>query len=259
MKKVVFLPYLVGFLLILSVTNALSQGWVITEADNSMTYISDGWIKSITSDEEMQDITFMFNANKDIIIMVDDANERYAKGSGEDYCNAMKSMRDEMNKKMPPEQLKMMEDMINEQKAKPIPKVTVEKGDGEEIAGFQTEKYAVYADGELFEEKWITTDQSLKNILDIVTITQELTSKIVKCGVPDESFLKSSPEFSPEYKKLEIAGIELKSIRYEFGSEDLQTDVISLEKEDIDSSEFEVPDGYSELSFKDIILAMSGM
>jgi hypothetical protein len=259
MKKVVFLPYLVGILFILSVINAHSQGWIMTEADNSMTYISDGWIKAITSDEEMQDLTFMFNADKDIIIMVDDANERYAKGSGQDYCNAMKSMRDEMNKKMSPEQLKMMEDMISEQKAKPAPRVTVEKGEGEEIAGFRTEKYAVYSDGELFEEKWITSDPSLKSILDMIKKTQELTSKIVKCGVPDESFLKSSPEFSEEYKKLEIAGIELRSVRYEYGSEDLQTDVVSLEKEDIPSSEFEVPDGYSELSFQDIIMAMSGM
>ena len=259
MKKTAFLTYLISSAFILIGSNGRSQGWIMTEADNSMTYISDGWIKAITSDEDMQDVTFMFNADKDIIIMLDDANERYAKGSGQDYCNAMMSMRDEMNKKMTPEQLKMMEDMIGEQKAKPAPRVTVEKGQGEEIAGYHTEKYTVYSDGELFEEKWITSDPSLKSILDIVKKTQELTSKIVKCGVPDESFLKSSPEFSEEYKKLEIAGIELRSVRYEYGNEDLQTDVVSLEKEDIPSSEFEVPDGYSELSFQDIIMTMAGM
>ena len=229
------------------------------EADNSVTYISDGWIKAITNEEEMQDITFMFNANKDMIIMIDDANERYARGSGTDYCNAMKSMQEEMQKNMPPEQKKMMEDMINQQKAKPAPKVTVEKGAGEEIAGYGTSKYSVFADGELYEEKWMTQDPSLKEILDIVKKTQELTSRIVYCGVPDESFLKGSPEFSPEYKNVEVAGIELKSIRYEFGSEDLQTDVVSLERENIPASEFEVPDGYREMNFQDMILAMSGM
>lgn len=259
MKRITFLPFLVTFFIIITGFKTRAQGWVMIDADNSATYISDGWIKAITSEEEMEDITFMFNADKDIILMIDDANERFAKGSGEDYCTAMKSMRDEMNKKMPPDQLKMMEDMINQQKAQPTPKVTVTKGDGEEIAGYQTDKYSVFSDGVLFEEKWITSDPSLKNILDIIKKTQELTSKIVICGVPDESFLKSSPEFSTEYKKLEVSGIELKSIRYEFGNSDTQTDVISLVKEDIPSSEFEVPDGYNEYSFPDMIMAMSGM
>jgi len=238
---------------------AMSQGWIMMEADNSVTYISDGWIKAITHEEDMQDIAFLFNADKDMIIMIDNANGRYARGSGEDYCNAMKSMQEEMQKNMPSEQKKMMEDMINQQKARPAPSVTVEKGEGEEIAGYTTSKYSVYADGELYEEKWMTHDPSLKEILDIVKKTQELTSRIVYCGVPDESFLKSSPEFSPEYKNMQVAGIELKSIRHQYGSEDLQTDVVRLEREDIPASEFEVPDGYREMNFQDMILEMSGM
>jgi hypothetical protein len=259
MKRVAFLPFLFTLLIILTGFKTYAQGWVMTEADNSIIYISDSWIKANTNEEEMQDITFMFNASRNMIVMIDDANERYASGSGEDYCNAMKSMRDEMNKNMPPDQLKMMEDMINQQKAQPAPKVTVTKGDGEEIAGYQTDKYSVFSNGVLFEEKWITSDPSLKNLLDIIKKTQELTSKIVICGVPDDSFLKGSPEFSTEYRKLEVTGVELKSISYESGNPDTQTDVVSLEKEDIPSSEFEVPDGYIEYSFQDLIMAMSGM
>lgn len=234
-----------------------SQGWIITESDNSITLIREGWVKSISNDEEGGS-TSIFNPEKGVFIMIDEANETFAKGSGDDFCNAIISMREEMNKQMPPEQLKMMEDMIADNKAKPAPKVTVSKENGGEIAGYQTEKYSIIADGELFEEKWITNDQALKSIIDIYKGTQELTYKTVKCSVLDESFLEISTEYSNEYMKVELSGVELKSVSYEYGSETL-TEVLSIEKEDISPSEFEVPENYSEISFEDFLMAMSGM
>ncbi|MCK5470195.1 MAG: DUF4412 domain-containing protein [Cyclobacteriaceae bacterium] len=233
-----------------------AQGWVMSESDNRVTIIGDEWIKSISNGEEGE-LTFMFNGGRDIIILIDDVSETYAKGLGNDYCNAMKSMMEEMKSQMPPEQLKMMKDMINQQKAKPAPKVTVTKGRGEVIAGYQTEKYSINVDGELFEEKWITNDPALKSILEVYKSIQELTSKTVTCAVMDESFLKTSPEFSSEYKNVERTGIELKSISYEYGSPETQTEVISLEKEDISSYEFEIPDDYGKTSFKELIMSMS--
>ncbi len=253
-----FLKYLIAILIFLFIGyKSHSQGWIITESNNSITLIGEGWVKSISNDEEGES-TSMFNAAKGVIIMIDDANETFAKGSGDDFCNAMISMREEMNKQMPPEQLKMMEDIIKDQKAKPAPKVAITKESGGEIAGYETVKYSIIVDGELFEEKWITDDQALKSIIDIYRRMQQLTDQTVKCAVPDESFLKSSPELSNEYKEVELSGVELKSISYEYGSE-TQTDVVSLEREDISSSEFEVPESYSEISFKDFIMSMSGM
>ncbi|MCK5704994.1 MAG: hypothetical protein KAI29_27770 [Cyclobacteriaceae bacterium] len=255
MKSIFNYIFTIALFFLISIKSQ-AQGWVMSESDNSVTIIGDGWIKSIDSGEE-GDLTFMFNTSKNIIIMIDDANAIYAKGSGDDYCNAMKSMMNEMNKQMPPEQLKMMQDMIDQEKAKPAPKVTVLKGNGEVIAGYQTTKYSINVNGELFEEKWITNDPALKSILEVYKSTHELTSKIVTCAVPDESFLKSSPEFSSEYKNVERAGIELKSISYEYGSPETQTEVISLEKEDISSYEFEIPDDYGKTSFKELIMSMS--
>ncbi len=258
MKKNALLLIFAIFLSTINVMESHAQDWVMTDADYTVTYIGDGWFKSIDGSEE-EDITFMFNHSKDIIIMIDDANERYAKGSGDDYCNAMKAMRDEMNKQIPPEQAKMMQDMIEQQKAKPTPKVSVTKGSGERIAGYQTDKYSIHVDGELFEEKWMSTDPALKDILQIIRGIVEFTARTVSCSVPDESFLKGSPEFSAEYKKLEGSGVELKSVRYEFGDPDVDREVVSLEKEDIPSSEFEIPDGYSAINLKDLIMEMSGM
>ena len=190
--------------------------------------------------------------------MIDEASETFTKGSADDFCNAIISIREEANKQMPPDQLKMMEDMIADNKAKPAPNVTVSKESGGGLLGYQTEKYSITVDGELFEEKWITTDQALISIIDTYRRTLELTYKTVKCSLPDESFLKISTEYSSEYMKVEMSGVELKSVSYEYGSK-TQTEVLSIEKEDISPSEFEVPENYSEISFEDFLMDMSDM
>jgi len=234
-----------------------SQNWIITESDNSITLIREGWIKSISDDEEGGS-TSIYNPEKGVFIMMNEASETFAKGSGDDFCNAIISIREEANKQMPPDQLKMMEDMIADNKAKPAPKVTFSKENGGEILGYQTEKYSIIVNGDLFEEKWITNDQALKSINDTYRKTLELTYKTVKCSLPDESFLKISTEYSNEYMKVELSGIELKNVSYEYGSETL-SEVLSIEKEDISPSEFEVPESYSEISFEDFLMAMSDM
>jgi hypothetical protein len=185
----------------------------------------------------------------------------YAEGSPEDYCNAMKSMMNEMNMQMPADQKKMMEDMIAQEKAKPAPKVSVQKSGGENIAGYSTTKYSISVDGELFEEKWISSDASLNDLIRIriMNKTVDMTMKIAGCTVPDEVFLRNSPEFSEAYKNVERSGIELKSLNYEYSDGESGSDVVSLQKEDISSNEFEVPGDYSQISFNELIKSMSGM
>ena len=79
------------------------------------------------------------------------------------------------------------------------------------------------------------------------------------CSLPEGWPLNASPEFSTEYKKVESSGVELKSIMYEYGDAQTQTDVISIEKEDIPESEFEVPGDYKNVSFKEFLMSMSDM
>jgi len=235
-----------------------AQTWIMVESDNSVTYIKNDWIKSVEVGEE-GDFSFIFNASRDLIIIIDDANAAYAQGSGEEYCLAVKSLQEEMNKQMPPEHKKMMQDLINDQKAKPTPKVTVSKGTGGEIAGYPTSKYSINVDGELFEEKWITNDPSLNSILNVNKSTQKLMSKTITCALPDGWPLNSSPEFSAEYKEVENSGIELKSVSHEYGSAEINTDVISIDKEDIPDEEFDVPGDYENIGFKELLMSMSDM
>ena len=76
-------------------------------------------------------------------------------------------------------------------------------------------------------------------------------------AIPEGWPLKNSPEFSNEYINVSRSGLELKSVRYEYGSAQPQTDVISLEKDDIPDSEFEVPGDYENVGFKEFLMMMS--
>jgi hypothetical protein len=258
MKRIMNYTFFIIALFLVS-SSGYSQGWIITEADNSLTFISDEWVKAYESDMDEVPITSMYKPGSNLIIMINENDMVYAKGTIEDFCNAMKSIQEEMNKQLPAEQQKMMEQMIADEKAKPAPKVTVQKSGGESIAGYNTTKYSITVDGELFEEKWISNDASLKSLTQVMNATVDMTLKTVSCSVPDESFLKNAPEFSKEYMDVERAGIELRSIRYEYGSAEPETEVISIEKEDLSSDEFEVPEDYSEVSMKELIMSMSGM
>ena len=142
-----YLINLIVFLLI--TTNVYPQVWVITEANNNATYIGQEWLKSIENDEEGISIS-IYNLSEDIMILIDDNQEIYAKGSSIDLCNAMNSFRDEMNKNMPASQQKMMQEMIKAEKAKPALEITVSKSNGEKIAGYQTTKYSIFLNGGLY-------------------------------------------------------------------------------------------------------------
>jgi hypothetical protein len=255
--KNIFTFFLCVSLILFSAINVQAQDWIITESDNSVTYIANGWIKSIESEEQLT--TTMFNIDQDIIIMISDADEQYAKGSGDEFCSAMKAMRDQMYSNLPPEQANMMKDMINQQKNQPRPTVTVSAENGGVISGFQTKKYSIKVDGELFEEKWITTDPSLNDLKEAYKHISKLTLKMASCSVPDESFLRTSPEFSDEYQQVELSGVEVKSVSYEYGAPEENTSIVSFEKSNIDASEFEVPDGYMEISFGELMMSMSDM
>ena len=245
-----------AFLLITS--TVYPQVWVITEANNNTTYIGKEWFKSIANDEDGMSSS-IYNLSEDIMILIDDNQEIYTKGSSVDFCNAMRSFRDDMNKNIPASQQKMMQDMIKAEKAKPVPEITVSKSNGEKIAGYQTTKYSIFINGGLYEEMWITNDSTLSNIMKAYRKILKELSKITECSVPDEAFLKSSPEFAKEYKEVEMAGIILKSINYDDYESNMQIEVVSLTKEDIPASEFEPPEGYKLVSFKELLMSKSGM
>ena len=235
-----------------------AQVWVMTDSDNSTTYIGENWLKSIENDEGRIS-TSLYSLSEDLMILIEDDRGIYAKGSSEDFCNYMQSYRDDMNKNMPESQQKMMQDLIKAENAKPALEITVSKSNGEKIAGYQTTKYSIFMNGGLYEEMWITKASELNGILNAYRKILKKSSNITECSVPDKAFLRSSPEFSKEYKEVEMAGVTLKSVTYDEYDSTIERDVVSIKKENVSAVIFDVPDGYKLVSFKEFVMATSGM
>ncbi|MCF6294868.1 MAG: DUF4412 domain-containing protein [Flavobacteriaceae bacterium] len=251
--------YLLTSLIFLVATwSNYAQVWVITEANNNTTYIGKEWLKSIEYDEDRVS-TSIYNLSEDKMMLIDENQNIYAKGSSTDFCNAIRSFSDEMNKNIPVSQQKMIQDLIKAEKAKVLPKITISKSSGEKIAGYKTIKYSIFMNGGLYEEIWITNDSALSSIMIAYRKILKESSKITKCMVPDEAFLRSTLEFAEEYKEVEMAGVTLKSINYEDYESNIQTEVVSLTNELIPASEFDVPEGCKLVSFKEFLRSTSGM
>jgi hypothetical protein len=96
MRKILSTLFTLACILMLN-NSIYSQGWVMEESNNSVTFISEGWIKSLPGDMDEIPMTSLYNPGSGIIIMINENDLTYAEGSPEDYCNAMKSM---MNERM---------------------------------------------------------------------------------------------------------------------------------------------------------------
>ena len=246
--------------------NVHAQNWRITESDNTVILIGEGWIKTLQGsdgyqegepneysgemydDGEEETIT-MYNSSENRIVMINEANQTYAEGILEEYCDALKSMREGKS-------AELLQNMIEQQKAMPVPKIIVTKEKGEPIMGYATLKYTIESDTGFFEEKWITNDPKLNEIVRVYSEIMKFSSQLVACSVPDASFLKGDPEFSEAYKEVQASGFEMMSFRYDSEGTESSSEVIQIEKGVVPASEFNIPEGYTKRSFREFIKAM---
>ncbi len=265
MKKHAWL-FILAFSFGLYTINA--QNWKITGSDNSIILMGEGWIKVIDGSDEYQEggpdeysdemyeedegeeetIT-MYNIAEKRMVIINEANQTYAEGTMEEYCDALKKMREGMS-------ADMLQNMIEQQKAMPVPKVIVNKEKGEPILGYATVKYTIESDSGFFEEKWITNDSELNEITGAYREMLKFSSRLIACSVPDASFLRSDPEFSETYKEVQSSGFELMSFRYDSEGTESSSEVINIEKGVVPASEFKIPEGYTKRSFQEFMRAM---
>jgi len=222
------------------------QGFTIEQTNGDMTLIDKGWIKEIYEDE-----IFMFNVEKDLIFFIDPGNEKYAEGSMQDYCDAFKTIMQTMKQSMPAE---YMEEMIAAQKNQPVPEVKIKhSGSGGDIAGYSTDKYEIMVNGELYEEKWISTDASFSKLIDFYQQVNKTGQTMEACSVLDEAFIGKDPESTEPYKDLENKGIEMKVVKHDYGYAETTIEIVDIQKGGIDDSEFLPPDGFRKLTFNEFI------
>jgi len=219
-------------------------GWIMFEQNGDKTSISNGRLKGTS-----EGVSWIFNSSKKEMIFIHDEQNIYWRGTIDDYCSNSAKMMEQMMKGMPEDQRKMMEQMMAKGNQSPGHKVTVARdGNGETIVGFKTTKYRVMVDDELFEEVWLTTDASImKAYKPLIPMIQKFNSCLGSMGV------EFTPEKSAEYQKLWKTGFQLKSIRYEYGNPEIETDVVKMKKANISDQEFEVPAGYQHRSFAEFM------
>lgn len=235
---------LIALAALLGMVMPADAGWVMLEQNGNKTLISNGRLKGTSAG-----VSSIFNGPKKEIIFIHDGQNIYWRGTVDDYCSSLATMLEQMIKEMPEEQRKMTQQMMSKENQSPDHKVSVVKnGDGETIAGLKTMKYRVMVDGELFEEVWLATNASLmRDYEPLVPILQKFSSCLGSMN------MEFTPEKSADYQKLWETGFQLKSVRYAFGSPKTETDVVKTEKADIPDKEFEVPAGYQQRSFAEMM------
>jgi hypothetical protein len=218
-------------------------GWVMKESDGTEMFVAKQKMASTWEGGGM-----VMNAKDKTMVLWDSNKQVYVKSTVAEFCTGTKDMFDQMMAKMPPEQAEMMKQMMGSQ---PDANVTVEqKGTGEKVAGYATNKYDVMNNGELYEEMWIATDKELMKDFEPFV---EMMTEFVGCSSSIASFGKKVPESTEQYIKLYTSGVVLKLVNHGRAAAQKSTDVTELTKEDVPDSKFETPKGYRQVDFGELM------
>ncbi|MCL4476432.1 MAG: DUF4412 domain-containing protein [Nitrospirae bacterium] len=236
--KLLELSFVIAAMLVFTVP--AFAGWVQVDSEGVTTLISEGMLKQTSRGDDQYSI---LDTKKGNIIFIDSKRKAYSRESIDDFCKAVITEMSKAKKNMPGE------DQGKQKGGKDAPKVSVMKGgDGGVVAGYSTVKYKVLADGKLYEEVWLTADPAV--LKDLESLFKTVMKKFEKCLSSVANVADSLPlavEESPEYKKMEQAGWQMRSKSYFGGGQPATYEVIRLEKRDIPASEFEVPSGYKKV------------
>lgn len=230
-----------AFFLLFALSNTVNAGWLISEADGQETFISKGKMKS-----DWDNGSVIIDAGKNELYFIDDGREMIASGNVDEICSEMKQMIESMMANIPAEQREMMKKMMGGGKE---PKVeVVKKESGGKVAGFETTRYEVMSDGNLYEELWLTEDKALMK--DCATL-MKMMGKFASCMQSMSAMgASASPEASPEYAKIYELGVIVKSVSHSENETGLDTEIISFTEKDVPDEIFALPDGYKRVSFQ---------
>jgi hypothetical protein len=133
-----------------------------------------------------------------------------------------------------------------------LPKITIEKtSEGEKIAGHETTKYLVRSDDELLQELWVADDLDLSSDIDVDDfLAYERTMSKSMIGRSAAAF--AALYRSKEYRDLLKQGYVLKNVTHHIsgGFERVAT---AVRREDVDGSEFKVPEEYRRVRLADVL------
>jgi len=242
---------------VLGLTNPSYAGVVVTDTEGSVIMIQDGKVKHSGGGQEKGSL-ILYPA-KNMVIIVNDRDKTYIQTTPDEFCNAIKAKMHEMMEAIPPAQRRMMEEMGMGRTHKV--KIRVEEaGNGGSIAGYNTVKYNVYKNDELFQEIWIAkgtpVEREIRDIKDIVVLSKKVEECAKGMGVMNEHMPLLS---SKEYQRIFEKGWVMKRVTHYTtppmmagGQRAEVIEVEGIEERGIPSSEFQPPKGYRRISIREM-------
>lgn len=265
--------YLLIITISLIVSFQASAGWVITQrsydSDEGLetALIEKVYLQNNKMKVVRDEVITIFNLNNEMITLLNSAKKIYWTGNVASYKveikNTMQSAMDEQLKNAAVAQKDMikkmyqgmMESIDNPSKfAGEEPEeydLQIERtGEKERIAGHIAVKYEVLVNGSIKEEAWLSESNRAYNEFDINKFYLVFNDFVSQAGTI--AFYQSNDKYVEFSKK----GFPLKSIDY-FGGYESISEVINLEKENIDPLEFVSPSDYKKVNLIEVGLGES--
>lgn len=261
------IKYLISIVFILFSLN-IKAGWIITQRN----YDSDQGVETaITEKVYLQDnkmkviqgqMITIFDINTETITLINTTKKVYWEGKVENYKTeikaAMKAAMDEQLANASSEQKEMikkmyqgmMESIDNPSKfageePEEYEMKIIKTDEKERIAGKLAVKYQILINETLKEEAWLSESDRANSEFDPVKFHNVFKDFIVQAGTT--SFYQSDEKYIEFSKK----GFPLKTINYYGGYESI-SEVIDLEKQNINLNEFTVPANLNKVNLIEI-------
>lgn len=236
MKKILFLSLV--SLLVLWAWAPSYGGFVQVDKYGSTTYIQDGKIKTVTRNKT--DPWTVMDLKNDRITVVNPDSQQYTQISSAEYCGLMEEMQGKA--------AAFKQGFQGRDKGRSPRVSVVDEGPGGKIAGLETTKYKVLKNDKLTEELWLTQDPALLNELaDLQNMD------FMQCSLDRPAEISSQ-----KYTELLSQGWPLKRVYYSRGQETIDIEVVKIEEKNISSSEFQPPQGYTQVSWSEFVQAQTG-
>jgi hypothetical protein len=245
-------------LFVLLLWNSVAQaGFVVhqeTVGGPSTMYAQDNQVRA-----SMGQAGMIYDLNHDMLTMLNPDRQVYWSGNPnnlkQQMNQAMDSRIEAALQQVPPDQREQMRTMMKQRMgmtktpAQPQAKVVVKKtGESAKIAGFKSQKYQIYVDGQLRQEVWMASVPGFEGQVDLPKMT-----KLAQALNPQSAAPGSSWRNSPEMTKLMSGGMPMKIVEYSKGGPMTVMTVTSVEQKKLPASTFQPPAGWKQVDFNQMM------
>ena len=235
------------------------------EVESSKIYISRNRLRF---DENEGRLVTVFDLDKGNMLQIDTARKVFVRATPSEYARFFADLRkrvsrqmEEQLKKLPPEQQEQMKAMMRSQgltppdeETKPVRLTVKDTGIEEKVSGFSTRKYAVYRDGRLDEELWITRDRVFTSEFDTSKLARYMRElQKISAGAGQSQRVIGEEEY---VKLIYGNGFPLKVVDHGVFETVHVEEVKSVVKKRLSSSLFAPPAGYEQVELGTFLMGI---